>query len=254
MTAKAQGARRITRLGLGWAVHRGKIDDRDLHSHNALQITFTDDDEFIVDLGEATAWTSTALIRSGVRHAIRYDSSTACSLFIDTDSEAAEGLVALCGDRGAISLGGPVERAARNFARRMIDGWTDGERAFENFSTLLGSPKTGRPSDPRIDRALETLVEGHRIHWPLRRLAGAAELSNSQFAALFKECTGLPVRTHARWLRFQTAIETLAKGADGMSAARAAGYSSAMQFTNAFRHVFGLSPSLFASSLICRED
>jgi AraC-like DNA-binding protein len=249
MVGSSDRPRRATRLGLGWAVHRGNIDDRDLHKHSALQISFSDADELFTDLGGATVWASTVLIRSGIRHSIRQESRSACSLFIDSDSQAAAGLVALCGQRGVIALSGPIERAARNFMRRMIEGWADGERAYENFSMLLGSPKTGRPMDPRISRALESLVESHRTRWPLRALAGEAGLSTSQFAARFKECTGLPVRTHVRWLRIHSAIRTLSIGADRTSAARAAGFASAVQFSNAFRHVFGLSPALFASSL-----
>ncbi len=242
--------RRATRIELGWALHRGLIDDAKLHAHDALQISFTRDKKIGVDLGDSTIWASTVLIHRGIRHAIHCPSGTTpTTLFLDPDTETASGLAARAGGRSVVRLTGVVEIAARKLMQGRYDNDESVALAFDEFSCLFRRTKAGRPGDPRVRAALATLVEGHRRKWPLAGLAETAGLSIPQFAGLFRKCTGLPVRTHVRWLRFQTAIRSLARHGDLSSAAEDAGYLSALQFTYAFRRTFNLSPSVFASTL-----
>ena len=203
----------------------------------------------MVNLGASTIWTPAVLVRSGIRHALRNDEGITCTLYIDPDCEAAVGLAKLAGPAGVISLSGSVERAARKCVRLIIASGVGAQTAFEEFSTLLGSPKTGRICDPRVSIALAALIDGHHNRWPLAGLARNAGLSPQRFAAVFRESTGLPVRTYVRWLRIQTAIGAIARGSDLTSATKAAGYSSEKQFVNYFRHFFGVLPSTFAVPL-----
>ena len=239
----------ISDLGLGWGLHCAHLNDKASYVHHALKICIARDSNIMVDLGESTIWTTAVLVRSGVRHALRNNEGMTCSLFIDPDCEAAAGLAKLAGTTGVISLSEPVERAARKCVRVMIASGVDAQRAFEEFSTLLGRPKTGRICDPRVSVALATLIDGHHNRWPLAGLAQTAGLSPQRFAAVFRESTGLPVRTYVRWLRIQTAVGAIARGSDLTSATKTAGYSSEKQFVNYFRHFFGVLPSAFAMSL-----
>ena len=239
----------ISDLGLGWGLHCGDLNDKASYVHHALKICIAHDSNFMVDLGESTIWTSAVLVRSGIRHALRNDEGMTCSLYIDPDCEAAAGLVKLSGSTGVISLSGPVERAARKCVRLIVASGVGAQTAFEEFSTVLGSPRTGRICDPRVSVALAALIDGHHNRRPLAGLAQTAGLSPQRFATVFRESTGLPVRTYVRWLRIQTAIGAIARGSDLTSATKMAGYSSEKQFANYFRHFFGVSPSAFATTL-----
>lgn len=216
--------------------------------HHALRICLSSDRNIMVDLGESTIWTSAVLFGSGVRYNMEHK-GLMCSLYIDPDCEAATGLVKLYGNFGLISLAGAIERAVRKCAQRVIADGSHAQTAFDEFSMVLGAPTTGRPCDPRVRVSLATLIDCLRDRWPLAGLAEAAGLSPHHFATLFKESTGLPVRTYVRWLRIQSVLRALAIGADQTSAAKAAGYSSALVFTNKFRHMFGVSPSVFAATM-----
>jgi len=203
----------------------------------------------MVDIDQSTFWTSAVLIRSGVRHAIEHDKGLACTIYLDPDGEVSAGLNRVLQRESFINLSGSLERVVRRCAWRVIASGAQSEKAFAEFSWFFGSRKTGHDCDPRIDAALAVLVEDRRGPWPLAGLAEAAGVSPSRFSALFKDSTGLPLRAYARWLRFQTAIYMLSKNGDLTTAARAAGYSSALQCTYQFRHMFGVSPAIFAKSL-----
>lgn len=250
ISRKARKLRRATRIDLGWALHRGPIDDAKLHAHDALQISVTRDKKIGVNLGESTIWASTVLIHRGVRHAIHCPSGTTpTTLFLDPDSEAARGLAARASGRSVVELSGTIELAVRKLMHARFDDDESAAQAFDNFSNFFRRAKADRPNDPRVRAALVTLVEGHRQKWPLAGLAESAGMSIPQFARLFQRCVGLPVRTHVRWLRFQTAIRSLARHGDLTSAANDAGYLNALQFTAAFCRTFNLSPSVFAHTL-----
>lgn len=250
VSAKLRKPRRATRIDVGWALHRGPIDDAKLHAHDALQISATRDQKIGVNLGESTIWASTVLILRGVRHAIHCPSGTTpTTLFLDPDSEAARGFAARASGLSVVVLSGPIELAVRNLMHSRFDDDDSAAEAFDNLTTIFRRTKADRPNDPRVHAALVMLVERHRQKWPLAGLAESAGMSIPQFARLFQKCTGLPVRTHVRWLRFQTAIRSLARHGDLSSAANDAGYLNALQFTAAFCRTFNLSPTVFADTL-----
>ena len=235
-------------LGLGWALRHDCLGEVTPHAHHAVKICLARKSNIMVDLGESTFWASTVLIRSGMRHAVRNEDERIYSFYIDPDCEAAEGLTKLVATVGSVSLSGSIEHGVRKCVRRIIASSLHAQQAFEEFSMLLGSPKTGRVCDPRVATALAELSDSHRNPWPLADLAQSVGLSQTRFATIFKESTGLPVRTHVRWLRIQTTVRALSIGADPTTAARAAGYSSATQCRNHFRHMFGVSQLAFMAA------
>lgn len=248
LSQQATRPRRVTRIGLGWAIHRGLVDEGKLHSHDALQISCTRESKLAVDLGESTVWAATVLIHRGIRHAVLCPTGNPTTLFLDPDGEVASELGAMARGRSVVRLTGQIENSVQTLVHSLYEDDDKVQNLYERLASLFGTPQSERPFDVRVQTALATLVEGHRRKWPLTGLAKAAGMSNSQFARLFRKCTGLPVRTHIRWLRFQTAIQSLARGDDITAAALSAGYSDALQFKHAFRRVFGLSPAVFASA------
>lgn len=235
-------------LGLGWALRYDWLGEVRPHAHHTLKICLARKSQIMVNLGESTFWASTVLIQSGIRHTVRNDNERAFSLYIDPDCEAADGLAKLSDTVGSVSLVGPVERGVRKLVQRIISHDGNGQQAFEEFSVLLGSPKTGRVCDPRVTVALAALSDNFRTPWPLAGLAQSVGLSLTRFATVFKESTGLPLRTYVRWSRIQATVHALSIGADPTSAAKAAGYSSAKQCTNHFRHMFGVSQLAFMAT------
>ena len=238
----------ITHFGLGWAIHHSEGCDRQPHKHDAIQLLLSPKGETLVGLRSMTIHAGGLLIGSGVRHSLS-DNVPSWMLYIDRDCECAAALSEQCAPHGAAMMGALLEKEARCFVRDVLDRRGDAERAFDRFSARLGGTRTARPSDPRVDEALSILAHNYRSPRPLAGFLRASNLSHGWFSELFKACTGLPVRTHARWLRMGAGVDALAQGTDLDSAANVAGYSSAIQFVNSFRHVFGVRPETFAESL-----
>lgn len=249
MSRDLRRPRNASYIGSGWAVHRNETCDRQPHKHDALQLVLAPQGEALVQLRGATLRGSGLLIGSGVIHSVCGEPASPWMVYVDRDCECAEALGKLLGPDGAIRIASALERGARCLIRDVLDRRGDAEHAFDRFSAGLGGPKTGRPSDARVEKALTILAHKYRSQWPLAGLLRASGLSESHFGVLFKACTGLPLRTHVRWLRISAAVDALAEGIEDETAASAAGYSSALQFVNSFRHIFGVRPHAFATSL-----
>jgi AraC-like DNA-binding protein len=100
--------------------------------------------------------------------------------------------------------------------------------------------------DPRLAPAVQLMHDDPARSWHLDELARACAMSRSTFAARFTETAGIaPLGYLARW-RIHVACKALRdKGQPVGSVAALAGYSSQGAFSNAFKRMTGLSPSLW---------
>ena len=102
-------------------------------------------------------------------------------------------------------------------------------------------------SDERIGTALAKMHEAPETPWTVERLARAAGMSRSPFAARFVKLVGVPPLTYLTTLRMQRAMSLLREGRHALSTiADEAGYESAAAFSKRFRRVMGASPRAFA--------
>ena len=89
------------------------------------------------------------------------------------------------------------------------------------------------------------------MHRPLtvRGLAEAVSMSESGFAHLFKETTGVPPLQFLKQMRLEHARKFLLSGSNVSEAADSVGYSSLSHFTSEFKRHFGESPKAYAQRL-----
>lgn len=97
-------------------------------------------------------------------------------------------------------------------------------------------------ADARLARALVALHESPGQAWPLERMAAAAGMSRSAFAAAFKIAVGrTPADYLADW-RLTLAEGELRKGRAIKAIADELGYGSASALSRLFKHKLGASP------------
>lgn len=112
----------------------------------------------------------------------------------------------------------------------------------------LAGASADRPAGQRahhlrlVQRTLELLHSGEADGWSLERLAAAVGASASTLQRQFQAAQGMSVFAYQRQRKLQQAHDALQGGVSISEAAWQAGYSSAANFTTAFRRQFGLTP------------
>lgn len=97
--------------------------------------------------------------------------------------------------------------------------------------------------DPRVGQALAALWREPAAAWTVARLARAASMSRSAFAARFFELVGEPPMQHATRVRMLIAREAFSSERASLAdVAERAGYRSEAAFSRAFKRVLGVSP------------
>lgn len=149
--------------------------------------------------------------------------ATACDLLSLTLHEGAPGRAAFNSARLLEIL---CAEAIREYAARAPSGWL---RALH---------------DPKISAALELIHRDPGRAWTVEKLANAAALSPSRFAARFRETVGETIGAYlSRW-RMIVGCRMLEESGDTIDEiAYALGYGSAPAFSRAFKTTVGTSPS-----------
>jgi AraC family transcriptional activator of mtrCDE len=119
-------------------------------------------------------------------------------------------------------------------------------RQIDNEDAEL--PWTAGVVDQRLARALEVIFERPASPLSVQRLADTAGMSRSAFAAHFERAFGQPPMAMLKVVRLRKAAELLATTTLSVSeVARAVGFSSRSNFSQAFHRLHGMDPTAFRS-------
>ncbi|WP_280342386.1 helix-turn-helix domain-containing protein [Nocardia abscessus] len=158
----------------------------------------------------------------------------------------------------------PRSRTARACRERMIR-W-DNEFGLDHRAetALVAAARDARPDpcslaelvgaapvpalDDRVAEAMATLLTHPERELTADRFAAAAHLSESRFLHLFSAQAGTSFRRYRLWARMLGAGRAIAEGANLTVASAAAGFASPSHFSDAFRALFGLSPTALLST------
>nr|WP_319249793.1 helix-turn-helix transcriptional regulator [uncultured Celeribacter sp.] len=126
--------------------------------------------------------------------------------------------------------------ATESFAMRLVQ---------HALSTLLTRADGLSPRERSQLQRMERLAAEPGPLPSAQMLARAGGMSVSSMRRLFRRAYDAPVQTRLRGLRLDHAAEALRAGATVEDAARIAGYESAPAFSTAFRHRYGMAPSVY---------
>ncbi|MCW7491949.1 AraC family transcriptional regulator [Leptospira sp. 2 VSF19] len=96
----------------------------------------------------------------------------------------------------------------------------------------------------RLIYVIRKLIENPEESTNIEELALEIGMSESWLQHEFKNAVGLPLRAFRKWFRIKTAVIAIKEGSNLADAALGAGFYDQAHFTNAFREIFGISPSV----------
>ena len=122
------------------------------------------------------------------------------------------------------------------------------EGAYEKLESLLNIAfeelSSPHKVDPRISSVIESIKQTVDDNVSVDALAENVNLSVPRLVQLFKQQTGVPIRRYRQWHRLFTTAVKMGQGYNLTEAALAAGFSDSAHFTNTFRTMLGMKPSV----------
>lgn len=153
---------------------------------------------------------------------------------------------------GAASVAAVLKLLDAEMTRDAIGSNTVATRLAEVLLIEAIRARTGGPipagwldalADPRLGRALGLIHHDIAEPWTVARLAAAAGMSRSAFAALFTRIVGKPPLDYIRSWRLVRARAMLASGEENVArVAINVGYMSQSAFSHAYRRAFAAMP------------
>jgi AraC-like DNA-binding protein len=102
------------------------------------------------------------------------------------------------------------------------------------------------PQDSALERIHKKIQASFREKLEMRALASESGMAEVDFCRAFRKAYGMPPRRYAIELRLRHAAELLARAETAVRhVATACGYDDPFHFSKAFKHRFGVSPTLF---------
>lgn len=229
------------------ALYVGHSFDAQAHRHHAAQLALSLDRplEFSAD---GQRWTQhTALfIPPDVLHAVRGGGERVAMLYLDRESSDYQLLLSRWGREAAGAAREiPVEPHVRD-GLGLIDLEGADEQAMAGIcDRWIGRTQSGPTIvlDERVAAVLKRIEETPEETIPLRVLARAAHLSPTRLSHLFREKTGIALRSFLLWRRLRLAVEYASRGGTLTEACIAAGFADSAHFTRTFKRTFGVTPS-----------
>jgi AraC family transcriptional regulator, activator of mtrCDE len=119
-----------------------------------------------------------------------------------------------------------------------------------HFSRVDAEPRLlGGLSDPRLGKAVTTILDRPADHHSVAKLAAKAGMSRSAFARDFIRALGQsPMEFVTRTRLHNAAFVLRSTGVPIKAVAAGAGFASRSHFSRAFRNVYGLDPSAYRKS------
>ncbi len=112
------------------------------------------------------------------------------------------------------------------------------------FDELLidSLPREFTPVDSRIEKSLRWLHQSDRS-LPLKTVAEKIDLSCSRYSRLFSESMGVSFRKYRQWSQLSQFYSCYRSVGNLTDAALLSGYTDSSHLSNAFKNIFGVSPS-----------
>lgn len=114
------------------------------------------------------------------------------------------------------------------------------------LEAVWGEP--GAWLDPRVVKVARKLQQALPARLPLDTLATDCQLSPSRLRHLFREQTGVPLRSYLLWLKMHQAAALFARDWSMTAVAVEIGFSDAPHLCRVFRDYFAVNPSWLADT------
>ncbi len=192
--------------------------------------------------GESWRWCRSAVIPSGLEHALDFGGDPIAALYLEPDAGGVAALAPLVDNRGS-EAGALVGYCAEaGFLREAFEKPPPQPELDYGLRALLLDARLRSEFeglDPRVRNIARSMMAGGSHLEPIAQVAKSVGLSSSRFQHIFSREVGVPYRRYRSWGRMRMAITEIANGRSLTAAAHAAGYADLPHFTRDCRRTFG---------------
>jgi AraC-like DNA-binding protein len=229
----------------------GQLPDMSEHRLGGAALCLGIDKPFSVLESESNHWQvcRSVLIPPGCMHEIKLGGAQIAVLFLEPESEHYLVLRdAMQSGEWQCLYGLTHETEALTVVNTLYRNPYDAASTYRLLDNIINpgqrAPDVGRSADTRIDKVVQLIKDDISQSYSVEELAKRVNLSPTRLVHLFKEQTGVPIRRFRQWNRMKAVAACVAAGGTLTEAALHAGFSDSAHFSRAFRHMFGLKPSL----------
>jgi len=222
----------------------GENLNTEYHSHHALQLVLSLEDEMKVKCDDHIHSGDLIIINSNHKHAI-VKSGISVVLLIDSEQVEAEEI------RCSIDLKDCYTKVLENtvlkeLAQELYENNMDRSSVYDFYYRMIESISDSEHDhnhhvDERIETAISIIKDDVTKAYSPETLANEVYLSLSRFQHLFKEETGTTLSRFLLWQRTLKAVFLIANGLSFTDAAIDAGFSDGAHFSRLVKRNFGLT-------------
>lgn len=228
-------------IGERWVFYRGPSHEPERHRHFAVQIVVGLEHPLRVEIDAGAPFaTRAALVPSERPHRISSEGEIALLL---VEPASLSGMDVRCAGTDRIRTSDAPDPAALSACAQPLPGVFDPQAAVAAMlDVFMLEARDSVARDARIRRLQAAIASDPRID-----LVTAAEevgLSSGRLRHLFREQTGLAFSRYLLWERIKRAVRLAADRPTLTDAAIEAGFSDSAHFSNRFRALFGIAPSI----------
>lgn len=235
----------------GRAVYIGHQITTKLHTHHAVEIAMSFNEPFFISHNGAQFEEShCTVIAADTPHEFHGANDYYIFLYFDAETSQAIRLENKLPIRqhGILHyVGKEIEAAKERFKSWFFNSQSIHKSVAVIIDDLINAitpyPDTLNEIEPRMQDALRIIQQSLRNGVSIENIAAKVFLSESRFAHLFKEQTGIPFRKYVLWCRMQAAVKAVLQGQTFTQAAYEGGFADAAHLSRTFTEMFGVSPS-----------
>lgn len=222
-----------------------------LHAHHALEIVMSFNKPFLISKnGTEFEKSDCAIIAADLMHQFTGQDDFYIFIYLDAELNFAHRLeISLKLEKQGLFhyFGNDIEAVRIEFIN-WFNLESNNDEKVNNLIGLLVEKLTGSENsvnqlEERIKQSIEFIHSNLHEEISLADIASKVHLSESRFAHLFKEQTGIPFRKYILWCRMQAALHEVMKGQSFTNAAYGGGFSDVAHLSRTFTEMFGVSPS-----------
>lgn len=228
-------------INQGVATFVGSKIVTDTHRHHALEFIITHGKPFQL-MTEMNSYSniSSVLILPDVSHSfIAGDDELVEFIFIDPDLSNIDNLLGTFSlqDKEVVSLDTYYEELGLRALKSKIYKLLFYETDSYNWDSMV--------LDQRISNCMKYIFEHLKEgDISLDTLSNISSLSKSRLSHLFTEQIGIPIKKFILWNRMKHSVNSILNGFNLTQAAHIGGFADSAHFSNRFKEMFGISPSI----------
>lgn len=229
----------------------GKLSDNKLHSHYALQISFTVCEEIILKTEQKEYKQTNFFIPSKIKHQILTQEN---QLIILVNPLSALGhQFYLEYDSSKVSF---LSENLKNNLLKIVKNYEEEQISFETFCKEIkvilvdykcSCENNNHLKDDRIKRAIDFMDKNFEKLLSMEQMADFCSLSSTRFLHLFKEKTGLNFRRYHLWNKLIFSLPYLLNHSI-TETAHTFGFTDSSHYNRTFNDTFGVTPKFFKVS------